>query len=271
VATLYDPALKGFDARLSLIDRAQVALLRELSSSLGGRLVLKGGMAMRAAVGSMRLTKDMDFDRASSLSATALKGQLKTGLRTAAANAGIRAAEVQITKDTSTTCRARLAGQAVGGIEVRFEVEVSGRRDPDRSHVRAYPVVPPAGYAMAPFTVQAYSTDMLAALKIAAAMSSNRSAARDIIDLHDLHALGADPVSLLATQDAPLLQETREQAAGKLALVGFDLAREELLSYHPLDQRETLNAEQWETMTLEAAEAIERWATQALEMQGTPR
>jgi len=36
-------------------------MLRDLASA-DARLILKGGMAMRVVVGSMRLTKDVDFD-----------------------------------------------------------------------------------------------------------------------------------------------------------------------------------------------------------------
>lgn len=52
MSILYDPKDRGFPEALSALDRCQIAMLRELAHSTDGRLVLKGGMAMRVAVGS---------------------------------------------------------------------------------------------------------------------------------------------------------------------------------------------------------------------------
>ncbi len=38
-------------------------------------------MAMRVAFGSMRLTKDIDFDRTADMSTSAVKGLLKRGMQ----------------------------------------------------------------------------------------------------------------------------------------------------------------------------------------------
>ena len=54
---MYDPASEGFSARMCAIDRCQVGLLRTLATQYSARLYLKGGMAMRALFGSLRLTK----------------------------------------------------------------------------------------------------------------------------------------------------------------------------------------------------------------------
>lgn len=62
MSELYDPVTRGFSEPFSTVDRAQIAMLREIAAS-GARLVLKGGLAMRVVVGSMRLTKDVNFDR----------------------------------------------------------------------------------------------------------------------------------------------------------------------------------------------------------------
>jgi predicted nucleotidyltransferase component of viral defense system len=51
MATIYKPSDRGFDERLTSIDRCQIALLREVVGQYGQRLVLKGGMAMRAVLG----------------------------------------------------------------------------------------------------------------------------------------------------------------------------------------------------------------------------
>jgi predicted nucleotidyltransferase component of viral defense system len=266
MATLYSPSEKGFDPRLEAIDRCQVALLREMSSQMGGRLILKGGMAMRAAFGSMRLTKDVDFDRDSTISQDALKKSLERLLVRSAASAGLSGAKAQITKDTKTTVRARLEG-IIGGADARFDVEVSGRETPNPANIRTVVVSPPSRYALSPFQITTYSNEALAAMKIAAALSSQRNAPRDLYDLRDLIWAKADPTELLARQDSSLLQEISDQVLGKLELLSFQLAEQELLPYLPLAQRLALHEEQWIEATLLVAETIQAWCKAALDLQ----
>ncbi len=267
MAALYSPTERGFDDRLTAIDRCQVALLREIVNQYGGRLTLKGGMAMRAVFGSMRLTKDIDFDRDASLSLDSVKGGLPKALLRAAANAGIRQPEASITKLTPTTVRARILGRSIGGIEVRFEVEVSGRGAAPVSQRRRETVVPPASYGIAPFVVEAYANDTLAAMKIAAAMSEARNVPRDLYDLNDLFSAGADPSRLLAAVPTAALERIRAQALRKLEQIDFALARQELLPYLPPDIREALTEDRWIEDTLAVGTAIELWAASALSLQ----
>lgn len=86
---LYDPKERSFSEVLSAIDRCQIATLRELANSTDGRLILKGGMAMRVAVGSMRFTKDVDFDRADGVSTASVQSSIKRVLQCAAQSAGL--------------------------------------------------------------------------------------------------------------------------------------------------------------------------------------
>ncbi len=268
MAAIYSPSDRGFDERLTRIDRCQVALLREVVGQYGPRLVLKGGMAMRAVFGSLRLTKDIDFDRQPSLSMDSLKTGMPKALVRAAANAGIRQPVAEITKLTSTTVRARLTGRAPTGEGLRFEVEISGRHDIPAAWKRRETVAPPASYGMAPFVVESYSNDALAAMKVAAAMSEARHAPRDIYDLQDLIAANANPTALLATSSpAAALEAIQEKALAKLELIGFDLAREELLPYLPPDVRDALTPDRWLEHTLTVGAAIETWCQAALELQ----
>lgn len=267
MAILYGPTEKGFDPRLEAIDRCQVGLLRELAAQQGNRLILKGGMAMRAVFGSMRLTKDIDFDRDPSLSQEALKRSLSGNLLRAATMAGIKSGHVDITKSTSTTVRARLQG-SVGSVgDVRFDVEVSGREVPNKSLLRSEVVQPPARYGMAPFSVLAYNNAALAAMKIAAALSEQRYAPRDLYDLRDLIWSGADPTTLLAQQDESLLEDWAARSLGKLEMLSYSLAQQELLPYLPPDRRQALTEEAWIDHTLMVADAIGRWCTGALQLQ----
>jgi Nucleotidyl transferase AbiEii toxin, Type IV TA system len=148
---------------------------------------------------------------------------------------------------------------------LRFEVEISGRHEIPANWRRRETVAPPASYGMAPFMVETYSNDVLAAMKIAAAMSEARNAPRDIYDLHDLIAAQANPVPMLALRSSPdALKVIKANALSKLDLIRFELAREELLPYLPTDVREHLTEVQWLEYTLIVGTAIERWCDEAI-------
>jgi len=221
-------------------------------------------MAMRAVFGSMRLTKDIDFDRDPTLSQDSLKKSLLKSMTRAATLAGLRGARAQITKDTRTTVRARLEGGTLAGAEARFEIEVSGRSTPGGELVRTEVVVPPPQYSMAPFQVTTYTNEALAAMKIAAAMADQRTVARDLYDLHDLALSGANPVPILARQDPALLHEYATKALGKLELVTAAQMAQELAPYVPPQQRALLTEDAWIETTLFVADRIKGWCEQAL-------
>jgi len=267
MTTLYDPATLGFSARLTAIDRCQIFLLRAIGLQFGpGRLILKGGMAMRVSVGSMRLTKDMDFDRAGNLSLSSLGGGLPKALSIAAANSGIRMAQTGVTKSTSTTVRARLEGRTVDGTELRFEIEVSGRESFGDECMKAEMVAPPPPYGIAPFNVMCYTNDTLAFQKIGAAMSNSRDVPRDILDLHDLATLGTNPVTLLSGRyKLEELTTMRGDVLRKIGAIGHDRMREELAPYLPVSIRDSLTEERWIEMTLYVADAVEAWIARSIE------
>ncbi len=193
MSNLYDPKDRGFAEALSVIDRCQIAMLRELAISTHGRLVLKGGLAMRVALGSMRLTKDVDFDRAEGVSTASVQSSVKKALQYAAQSTGIRGAEIDPGKSTETTVRMRLAGM-VAGASVRFVVEVSGRNPVPREYQARVQVTPPSRYGIAPFVMTTYTHAMLAASKVMAVMSANRNVPRDVYDLNDLGATHPEPL-----------------------------------------------------------------------------
>uniref|UniRef100_UPI0033407022 nucleotidyl transferase AbiEii/AbiGii toxin family protein n=1 Tax=Castellaniella defragrans TaxID=75697 RepID=UPI0033407022 len=267
MAILHSPTEKGFDPRFESIDRCQIGLLRELAGQQGERLILKGGMAMRAVFGSLRLTKDIDFDRDPSLSQDALKKGLLNNLLRAAAATGIRSPKAEITKDTRTTVRARLQGMAGHGADVRFDVEVSGRHALARENIRAEIVSPPPHYGMAPFPVTTYTNEALAVMKIAAALSEQRHAPRDLYDLRDLIRAGVAPTALLAQQDAGLIQDFADRALEKLDMLSYALAQQELLPYLPQAERHALTEDAWIDATLMAAGHIVQWCEAALQRQ----
>jgi predicted nucleotidyltransferase component of viral defense system len=247
-----------------MVDRCQVTLLRELTAQHADRLVLKGGMAMRAVFGSLRLTKDIDFDRDETISQKTLEAGLSRSLLRAAQLGRLRDAKADITKSTATTVRARLQGQLDPGVDVRFDVEVSGRGAAPPEYRRTELVVPPAEYSIAPFQVNTYTNEALAAMKVAAALSLQRNAARDLYDLRDLIRAGAHPVAILAKQSEHVLQDYAQRSLGKLEGLTYQLARDELLPYLPPDEREQLTEDAWIETTLHVAQTIEAWCREAM-------
>jgi hypothetical protein len=76
--------------------------------------------------------------------------------------------------------------------------------------------------------VETYSNDVLAAMKIVAAMSAARNAPRDIYDLQDLIAAQTDPVAILASRSSlGALELIKANAQSKLDQMSFELARED--------------------------------------------
>ena len=256
MSSIYDPQSRGFPEAFAAIDRAQIAMLRDLASA-DARLILRNGMAMRVVVGSMRLTKDVDFDRAADVSTNAVKASVRKALTRGAQSARLLGSQVDELKVTAITVRMRLAGTA-SGTPVKFVVEVSGRSiPPGGSHARVT-VTPPPRYGIAPFVVAAYTHDMLAASKVAALMSPNRNVPRDLHDLHELAA--ATPDRLLGDLFEPeALRGWRDAALSKAVGITFDQAREELLPYLPPDVRESITPAAWEEMTLAVAGRVEQW------------
>lgn len=262
MSSLYDPHTRGFPEAFSTIDRAQIAMLRSLASADAG-LVLKGGMAMRIVVGSMRLTKDVDFDRAADASTSVVKASVRKALHQAAQSARLLGAQVDELKVTPTTVRMRLAG-TTSGTPVKFVVEVSGRAAPAEGSYTRVTVTSPARYAIAPFVVTAYTHDMLAATKLAVVMSPNRNVPRDIYDLHDLTVAAPQQwLGNLFRRD--VLRRWADELLFKVCSITFDQARDELLPYLPPDLRASITQAEWESMTLSVASRAGEWLAGALQ------
>lgn len=261
MSNLYDPSDRGFSKTLSAVDRCQIAMLRELAHANAGRLILKGGMAMRVAVGSMRLTKDIDFDRADGVSTASVQSSVKRALQYAAQSAGLRGAEIDPDKSTETTVRMRLTG-TLAGAAIRFVVEVSGRNPVPKACQARVQVTPPSRYGIAPFVITTYSHDMLAASKVMAVMSVNRHVPRDVYDLSDLQSMKPESILALRASQAQLLQ-IQDNVLDKVCAIDFALAQQELLPYLPPDQRAALSQQRWEEMTLNVAQMVQTWVTNA--------
>jgi hypothetical protein len=257
---MINPAREGFSARLCAIDRCQIWLLRALALRYPDRLYLKGGLAMRALFGSVRLTKDIDFERAPSLSNDSLTKALPRELAGAALGAGLLEPKASVGKATRTTVRVALAARLPPRSEpVHFEVEISGRALPPAHHLQRAPVTPPAAYRIARFEVTCFDRHAMADAKVAALHADNRSVPRDIFDLDHLIAQGADPVDLLAVRGRRWLEAVAGRTIERTAAISWQRAETELVPYLPAGVRATLDAQAWDATCVRVTTAVDAW------------
>ena len=260
------PGTLGFSDEAALKDRCQLQFLSQLMRQGADRFVLKGGLAMRALFASARLTKDVDFDCEDSVSVQSMKNQLPRALEQAARLSGLTRPAVHQTKDGDRACRWRLdVTLPATGRQVSYDVEISRCGLPPPAYISTQTVRAPLEYRMTPFVVRAYTATAMAAGKVNALLSVNRSVPRDVYDLYDLQQHGADPTPLWV-ESVP-----REVLARKRALVlehvlgiGHDLVVSELQTYLPPAERAALDEARWDEMRTAVAEAVDRWFAAAI-------
>jgi predicted nucleotidyltransferase component of viral defense system len=255
----------GFTPEAQVQDRSQMAFLSSLMRQGADRYILKGGMAMRALYGSARLTRDVDFDCDDSLSDRSMATRIPNALEQAARSAGIVEQKVDRTKSGERASRWRLKGRTRDGVQVTWEVEISRRGVPDARFVETRPIQPPYDYIMAPFVARVYGQTAMAAGKVNALLSDNRSVPRDIYDLDDLLRRGASPVALWTEHlSRENLERKRDTVLPKVTLIDFPLANAELLPYLARDIRATIDEKRWGDIQLEVAEGVGRWFEEAI-------
>ena len=255
----------GFSPEAQVQDRSQMAFLSSLMRQGADRYILKGGMAMRALYGSARLTKDVDFDCADSISDRSLATRIQSALEQAARSAGIVEQKIDRTKSGERASRWRLTGRTRDSIAVTWEVELSRRGVPDARFVETRTIQPPYEYTIAPFVARVYSETAMAAGKVNALLSDNRSVPRDVYDLADLVRRGASPVPLwIERLSRENLERKRDAVLPKVALIDFPLANAELLPYLARDIRATIDQKRWGDMQFEVTEGVSRWFEEAI-------
>lgn len=255
----------GFSPEAQVRDRSHMAFLSSLMRQGADRYILKGGMAMRALYGSARLTKDVDFDCEDSVSDRSLATRIPNAIEQAARSAGIIEQKIDRTKSGERASRWRLVGRTRDGIAVTWEVELSRRGVPDVRYVETRPIQPPYDYTIAPFVARVYSETAMAAGKVNALLSDNRSVPRDVYDLADLVRRGASPVALwIEHLSRENLERKRDAVLPKVTLIDFPLANAELLPYLARDIRTTIDVKRWGDMQLEVAKGVGRWFAEAI-------
>src|SRR5882724_999678 len=255
----------GFSDEAEARDRCQLQFLAQLMRKGADRFVLKGGLAMRALYGSARLTKDIDFDCEDSVSAQSMKAQMPKALEQAARAAGLVGIKVTQTKAGDLASKWRLDALLKGERPMTFDVEVSRRGVPGDGYVTTKTVQAPYEYRISPFVVRVYTPVAMAAGKVNALLSDNRSVPRDVYDLYDFVQQGVDPSSLwIAHLPQEVLQRKRDAVWAKIDGIRFDQAFDELLPYIPPGLRETIDESRWDSMRTDVATHVDKWLEVAI-------
>lgn len=193
-----------------------LVFLRQLAERLAGRsYAVKGGICLRFFHRSQRLSEDIDFDVGSRISVPTLQKTVDALLETRSLQStlapfGLTTLTVTKPKQTETVQRWKI-GLIVGESRLPTKIEFSRRRP----HIDFETGIPNREmlhhYKLMGFAAQFYGNTSMAIQKILALAAPNRSAARDLFDLHalltssetDMHrvATSVDALSLRAASD----------------------------------------------------------------------
>lgn len=252
----------------SLVREAlQTRLLVELmSNSVHKELVLKGGMALRAVHGSVRLTKDIDLDADANASKERIQGIVKRAIRQAVTSGFIANSTVTEPKQTDTTLRWKIAGtQPNGTAPMNLTVEVSRRPRIIEGHIVESPLNEAFRQTGRDVKIQVLDPQHIAVTKILALTDPLRLAPRDLFDLHVLIEKGVEDLEKLLIQ---LPSERLEQAMSdlwqKIEIMGYDQFRNEVMPYLPNEVAQSIDKDAFEEMGIAVGTAVERWLAAAI-------
>lgn len=255
----------GFSPEAEFRDRTQMQFIALLVRQEASRLILKGGMAMRALYGSTRLTKDVDFDCEDNVSQQSLQSHMQKALTQAARLAGLAEVDVIRTKSGERSARWRVVGTAGSDVKIVWEVEISRRGIPPAEFVETRPFETPLAYRIPPFNVRVYGPAAMAGGKVNALLSENRSVPRDVYDLSELIRQGADPTELWIRRiPRRVLERKRPLIMAKIEVIDFAMAAAELLPYIAREIRQSIDEPRWDEIRLEVANQVERWMDSAI-------
>lgn len=238
-----------------LRDAVQARILAKMFSDKTSGIVLKGGLAMRLAHGQVRHTKDIDLDADKDMPMSDVQALVTRALNKAAFET-LNNHVITAPKQTDTTMRWKISGEdPESGSVLHLTVEVSHRRCIDNNHTRK---VKQEGSNS---EVTVYKDEVLAFNKVCALLSNNRSAPRDIIDLHMLISAKIEPpIDLLKAWVA-----SRDKMATSLDVWSKveEMTRERFeLEVAPSLARPA-DFSDWEYIQLSVAATIDEWLNSA--------
>lgn len=256
---LLDPALLGFQPLAIARDRFQLVFVRAVMMAANGRLVVKGGMAIRAELDGVRMTEDVDFDRAAGISLEATANAIRQGLKQACIACGVNDAQITESKKTAATLRMKLHGTLPEGGVISFKAEASGRHEGFADRYKTnLPLKTPAAYRLAPMSLCVYPLNVLLATKIAALMSPERNVPRDVYDIKRMLDVGAVPEGLSDLVSKEQLEVFATEVWGKVDGIHYNAFRTELLPFIGQATAEEVTQDIWASWCTDVAAAIER-------------
>lgn len=252
----------------------QARLLVELMSQAAHReLVLKGGLALRAVMGSTRYTKDIDLDAVGPASEARLQGIVRRALERVTKQPGlIEDATWSEPKQTGTTLRWKVNGRAPGSARpIALTVEISRRpwtADFQTKEVELSPDF--AAGAAKGGRVLTLDEQALAVCKVLALTDPNRDAARDLFDLSVLLETPLeDPAKLLVTQERGRLQLALDELWAKVEKMDYARFKQDVAPYLRPETVDAISEEDYEEMRVNVAERVEQWLEAAVKQQET--
>ena len=242
-------------------DMIQARFVSSVFAQAAGDLVLKGGLAMRAIFGSSRFTKDVDLQTAPRVPMARVSSVVRMAIKEAMGTGFLSDVRVTEPKQTDTVQRWKI-GARVGETEISMTVEVSRRGLPPPEHVIMGTARTVDGRSR---PVYSFSASAIAAGKVAALVSPNRVAPRDVYDLDLLIRTEVKPpIDLLMRMGRKDLVLALDDLWPKLELMTFELASESLLQYLPKGEAERLDEPSWEERRIRTGQAVEGWLREAL-------
>lgn len=247
------------------------------SETVRHELVLKGGMAMRAALGSTRMTKDIDLGQSPEIPLARLQSVMREAIKKALSTNLLRDVVVSEPKQTDTVGRWKINGQTDGGSHVQLTVEVSRRGLPPENHIKTVNYVPPTEYGVPPTLIDVYDLQAMAATKVQALLGDNRMVARDLFDLNLLIEMKVQPpVALLTGLGTDYLETALNDLWSKVDLFTYEQFKAEIFPFVSEQVSSRLTEDVFEDMRLNVATNVEKWLVEARSLSGatatvTPR
>lgn len=237
-----------------LLRRFQARFLRELFRAPRSGFVLKGGLALNALFGSSRLTMDIDLDfpPQGERTAQSLHVQIMRAIRAALTGLGIRDLHISEPGKGEASPKWKVAGTASNGSPFNVTVEVSRRPPVPVGDTRQHPIRSEISPGLPVFYVDLYDEPTLTSMKLAALLSPNRHAARDVFDLDLLFSSGhrPDPDAFRALMDSrpPFAGEVADELARKVSAFTWRDFVSQIQPALDFADRERIDETEWEAM-----------------------
>jgi predicted nucleotidyltransferase component of viral defense system len=243
---------------IRFVEQFHLLFLAQLSRRVDRRaFVVKGGCNLRFFHRSIRYSKDLDLD-VDGIEALALRDHVREVFASRPLAQILEARSIRIDhvtehKQTDTTQRWKLGLRVeAAAVPLPTKIEFS-RRGLDEGV--AFGSVDPnvaRAYQLPPLMASHYDGGAAFRQKVGALATRRETQARDVFDLHHLHATGAAAGAMEAL-DAGVA----ERASANAMTIDFGTFKSQVLAYlPPEDQAQWDSPPVWDTIVLEVVEAL---------------